>query len=113
MKLNFFIKREPPEHETQKRFLDISRVVNGNIEFGNPKDGPNNIAGSWQTVLTPAAPDTEFTLVHNLGYIPTGIHVVSIDQPAIIYASRQGQWTTKQAFFKCNIASVNLVGFII
>jgi hypothetical protein len=113
MKIDFFIEKKSPPHRTQKRFLDISRAINGNIEFGNPKDGPININGSWQKLTTPNVADTEFTLTHNLGRIPEGFITVSVDKAAIVYASRKSQWTTTQAFFKVNQASVALEGFII
>ena len=113
MKINSFIVREPTPHQQQSRSLDISRVLNGNVEFGNTRDGVININGSWQSTVTPGVVDTEFTLIHNLGRIPEGILVVSVDKAAIIYASRKTSWTTTQAFFKCNVATVALVGFII
>jgi putative copper export protein len=113
MRINSNIKKDAPEHVIQKRFFDITRAVNGNISFGNPKDGAVNITGSWQELVTPNVSGTEFTLTHNLGYIPTGIIVVSLDLPAVIYASRKSSWTTKVAFFKANLASVALTGFII
>ena len=112
MKINNFIEKGAPEHIVQKRFLDISRAVNGNIEFGNPKDGPVNVNGSWHDIITPGA-NVEFTLTHNLGRIPVGIHVISLDQAAIIYASRKSQWTATQAFFKCSNATVALTAFVI
>jgi hypothetical protein len=113
MKINFFIKKEPSPEDMHKKLMDVSRAINGNIEFGNPKDGAVNIQGSWQNVTTPSSANTEFTLTHNLGYIPSGIHVISLDKAAIIYASRKTSWTTTQAFFKADQASVALTGFII
>jgi hypothetical protein len=113
MRINSNLKIKTPDPIVQKRFFDITRVVNGNIEFGNPKDGAVNVQGSWQELVTPNVSGTEFTLTHNLGYIPSGMHIISLDLPAIIYASRKTSWTTKVAFFKANLASVTLTGFII
>lgn len=113
MKIPFYISKNAPEHIKQKRFIDISRAINGRLEFGNPQDGNVNIQGSWQETTTPNVANTEFTLTHNLGYIPSGIHIISLDKAAIIYASRKSQWTTTQAFFKADQASVALTGFII
>lgn len=106
--------------KVDKRLGDISRAINGNIEFGvssmispsNP-GGVVNIKGAWRTIVTPGVADTEFTLTHNLGQIPNGILVVSVDKAAIVYASRKTSWTGTQMFLKCNVASVTLTGFVI
>lgn len=113
MKIESFIETGAPPDKVKKRFLDISRVVNGSIEFGSPANGPVNIAGYWLNVVTPGVADTEFTVNHNLQYIPTGIIVVSVDKAAIVYSSRKNQWTTTQLFLKCNQATVSLIGFVI
>lgn len=113
MKIESFIVKNPPPQKLQKRMLDVSRAINGRIEFGSPSNGPVNIQGFWEDTITPGVADTEFTVNHNLGYIPTGMLVVAVDKAAIIYTSRKNQWTTTQAFFKCNQATVNLQGFVI
>ena len=100
------------EHQYVKRRIeDIGRAINGQIEFGNPTSGPINISGTWAKLLTPGA-NVEFTVNHNLGRIPNGMLIASLDQAALIYASRLTSWTVTQAFFKCSVASVNLVGFV-
>lgn len=113
MKIENYIDKGASPEKIKKRFLDISRAVNGAIEFGSPTNGSINVAGFWVNTVTPGVADTEFTVNHNLQYIPTGIIVVSIDKASIVYASRRNQWTTTQAFFKVNQATVSLVGFII
>lgn len=102
----------------KKRFEDTSRAINGGLEFGGPQqagpkgNGLKNIQGFWVDVTTPGVADTEFTVDHNLGYIPTGIIVFAVDKATVIYASRKNQWTAKQAFFKANLATVSLQGFV-
>jgi hypothetical protein len=96
----------------RRRIEDISRVVNGGIEFGNPKTGSLNIQGFWVKLLTPGA-NVEFTVNHNLGYIPSGIIIISVDSATVIYSSRLASWTTKQMFLKSSLAAVNLVGYVI
>jgi hypothetical protein len=95
----------------KRRIEDVARAINGQIEFGNPTSGPVNISGTWVKTQTPGA-NVEFTVKHNLGRMPNGMLVASLDQAAMIYASRLASWTTTQAFFKCSVASVNLVGFV-
>jgi hypothetical protein len=112
MQIDTFIKKDASKDEVQKRFHDISRAVNGGLEFGSPSVGLKNQQGYWLDVVTPNVADTEFTVNHNLQYVPTGIIVFSVDKAAIVYASRRAEWTTTQAFFKVNQASVSLVGFI-
>lgn len=109
---SYFDKGAAPE-KVKKRFLDVSRAINGSIEFGSPANGSINIAGFWVNTVTPGVADTEFTVNHNLQYVPTGIIIVSVDKAAIIYSSRKNQWTTTQLFLKANQATVALIGFVI
>jgi hypothetical protein len=113
MKIDAQIVKNPTQRVVQKRFQDVSRAINGKIWIGSPSDGPVNQQGAWYDGETPSSPDTEFTFNHNLGYIPTGVHVISVDQAAIVYASRKSEWTTTQMFLKCNLASVNLQAFAV
>jgi len=102
---------------------DLARAVNGKLTFGSPQDQAQkqlgNLDGVWPgtlavgyTVTTPGAPNTEFTVTHNLGRVPIGYDVKSLDAAAIIYDSRKALWTPTQMFLKCNAASVNLVLFV-
>lgn len=113
MKVNFHVPMEPPPRRLVHHLEEHARALNGNIEFGNLKDGATNISGSWQQLTTPGGADTEFTLTHNLGRVPEGFLVVSIDKAAIIYSSRKSQWSVTQLFLKANLASVVLTVFVI
>ena len=112
MKIDSNIGHDAPPKVIQKRFLDISRVLNGSVEFGNPTLGLKNIQGYWLSVVTPGVADTEFIVTHNLGYIPTGIIVFRVDKAAIIYASQVNLWNATQIRLKCNVATVALIGFV-
>lgn len=122
MRVQFYIKKDASQDVVQKRFHDVSRAINGGIEFGAPPhvppvlgeepNGLKNMQGFWVDITTPGAPDTEFTVDHNLQYVPTGILVFSVDKAAVIYASRKNQWTATQAFFKANLATVSLQAFV-
>lgn len=102
---------------------DLARAINGRIDFGSPqgqsKKVPGNIDGVWPGTLasgymitTPGVADTEFTVTHNLGRIPTGYDVKSLDKAAIVYDSRKNLWTVTQMFLKCNVATVQIVLFV-
>jgi hypothetical protein len=97
-----------------KELLDqiITYGVNS-IDFGSPAVGPQNVKGFWFTVVSPVVANTEFTVNHNLGYIPSGLHVIANDQDVSVKVSRKAQWTAKQIFLKINASSANLTGFII
>jgi hypothetical protein len=107
---------------------EISRVVNGNLNFGSPEDQllknpptAGNMHGSWPgtlvalggyQIITPVTPNTEFTVNHNLGHIPIGYDVKGQDQAGIVYDSRRNLWTNTQMFLKCNVASMNIRLFV-
>lgn len=96
----------------RRRVEDISRAVNGGLDFGNPATGPSNINGTWVNIVTPAAGQT-FAVQHNLGRIPNGMLVFSVDQPgAVIHAVNKSQWTKTVAYFQSNVANVSLTGFV-
>jgi hypothetical protein len=112
MIINSYITKNAKPEVIQKRHIDIARAINGGLEFGSPIGGLKNVLGFWVDIVTPGA-DVEFTVNHNLQYIPTGIIVFSVDKAAVIYASRKSQWTTTQAFYKANLASVSLTAFVL
>jgi len=100
-------------HYQRRRIEDVSRAINGQIEFGDPKSGPINVSGFWVDITTPSTPNTSFTVNHNLGRIPTGMIVFAVDKAgAVINVVNKSIWTTKQAFFECNDPSVSLQGFV-
>jgi hypothetical protein len=112
MRTDVYLHRDTEGQRLYKRIIDICRVVNGNVHVGNPQSGPDNLLGYWLDVVTPGVADTEFTVTHNLGFIPTGIIVFAVDKAAVIYASRKNQWTITQAFFKANLVTVSLQGLV-
>lgn len=101
----------------------LTRSINGRLDFGSPQGQSikqtGNIDGTWPgtlaagyTITTPGGANTEFTVTHNLGRVPTGYDVKSINAAAHIYDSRKNAWTTTQMFLKCDQASVSLVLFV-
>lgn len=90
----------------------ILAAINGGIQFGSPSSGALNVAGFWKTGTTPGVADQEFTITHNLGYIPSGFIQISVDQSATIYKG-VSTWTTTQIFLKCHQTTVNYTLFIL
>jgi len=116
MKLNIQV-RAPSSGDKQvdstlfKMNQDIASVINGNLTFGTPAMGTDNISGVWFTGVTPSTPGVEFIIAHNLGRVPNGFLIFSIDQAGIVYKGTT-TWDTSKIFLKCNVASANVVIFI-
>lgn len=116
------VKEDTTSKALRGLWKELSNVVNHHIYFGSPADqaigNTGNLDGVWPgtlnlgyTILTPGA-NIEFTVIHNLGRVPVGYDIKSIDQPAVVYDSRKNAWTTTEMYLKCNLAGVNLVLFV-
>jgi hypothetical protein len=89
----------------------ISTVINGHLGFG---DGTlrDNIDGTWASVTAPVAPNTDFTITHNLGRVPVGYWVMQKDRACDVYTG--GVAATKtQITLRATVASAVLKLFII
>lgn len=80
---------------------DLLRAMNHGV---NPTD-------NWQCkmlgpITTPAG-NTEFTVQHNLGRIPTN-YIWNVDGNVIVYDSRRVNWTVEVMFLKCSGAAATL-----
>lgn len=99
--------------ENNPELRNHARVLAGNISFGqNNADPSKNIAGYHaQNVVTPASANTQFTITHNLGYVPQRFWVTNINQNATIY---QGStpWTTTAIYLQCSGSSVTCSLFV-
>lgn len=111
-----FTPTEPPEIKKwslmiRKLYEQLARIVNGLISFG---DGVtrDNIDGEWASVTTPATPDTDFTITHNLMRLPVGYIVMGQSVAGIIYNGDIPP-TTTQITLKCNVASDTILIFIV
>lgn len=87
------------------------RVIDGHLGFGDGVDS-DNIFGVWKTYTTKAVPDTEDVVVHNLGAIPIGYLVFSLDKGGVVYKSVT-PWTSTQMFLKCTTATTTVLLFIL
>ncbi len=96
-------------HE-QSRWNGLERVVNNGIEFGGPGN-LQNIKGAWVTVTTPTVPNTDFSVTHNLGTVPTGTHLMQKDQACDVYTGSVPA-TESTSTLRATAAGVNIVLFI-
>lgn len=87
----------PPKwwQSLQRVYQQAARVINGNLEVGSPtavfisSQAPNNgnVFGNWVSVLTPATPNTDFTVIHNIGRPPIKMDIGIKSSACIIYVS--------------------------
>lgn len=89
-----------------------TKVINGHISFG---DGTHtdNIDGVWSPVTAPVAPNTDFTVTHNLGRVPVGYLVMQKDRAVDIYTGSVAA-TKTQITLRATVASavINLFIFL-
>ena len=95
----------------RKLYEQLSRVINGLISFGNGVTR-DNIDGEWASVTTPATPDTDFTVAHNMLRIPVGFILMNQTKAGVLYQGSVA-WTTTDITLKCSVASDDIVIFIV
>jgi hypothetical protein len=100
--------------EAVQRHLEIVSKTLSNISFGttvNNTDPDMNMQCWKATGTTPASPNTEFAVTHNLKHVPIGFMIVSTNKAAHIYKSTTA-WTAATTstmgsiFLKCDTATV-------
>lgn len=92
-------------------YQNLVGVINGQVGFG---DGTNldNINGSWVNAVTPVAPNTDFTINHNMQRIPSGYWVMQKDRAVDIYTGSIAA-TSTQLTLRATVASAAIRLFII
>lgn len=111
-----YTPQEPPELKKwslmiRKLYEQLARTVNGLISFGNGLNR-DNIDGEWATVTTPATPNTDFVVTHNLMRLPIGFLVMGQSVAGIVYnGSKPSTKTT--ITLKCSAASDKILVFIV
>jgi len=95
----------------QKVWRNLTTVINGNLGFG---DGTHfdNISGTWANVVAPVAPNTDFTITHNLNRIPVGYLIMQKDRACDVYTGSVAA-TKTQLTLRATVASAVLRLFII
>lgn len=79
---------------------NLSGVLNGQIES-------NNLWSYSYTTTDSGTADTEITIVHGLGRIPT-VYAWNIDRSGVVYDSRRNEWTENVMYIKCSVANAKL-----
>jgi len=94
----------------------VDRVIDNTTQsLGRVLDAlANNLtpADNWRArlagpIVTPGVADTEFTVEHRLGIVPTH-YIWNVDKGAVVYDSRRNQWTESQLFLKCSLATATV-----
>jgi len=103
----------------QQIYQQVAKVVNNNIEFGNPTSGPGNIKGQWGSVggstaiVTPGVANTDFTVLHNLGSPAVGVDVKTKDRAVDVYTSPSANASPNtQIILRASVASAAITLFI-
>jgi hypothetical protein len=100
-----------------ERLEGHDRILSGNVSFGSGNlDASKNMFGFWASVVTPATPNTEFAVQYSLTQGPYAVtaqyyDVKSKSAACDLYKSGR-PWTAQTAYFKCTVASVDLVLFL-
>jgi hypothetical protein len=95
----------------RKLYEQLARVVNGQISFG-PGTKYDNIAGVWATVVDTGLANTDFTIIHNLGYVPSGWIPMNQTLAGVLYKGSVA-WTTTMITLRCSVAHDNVTIFIV
>lgn len=97
----------------QRIYQLVAKAINGNIEFGSPTAGPLNINGVWTTLTTPGAPNTDFTVVHNLGRTAVAYLVTTKNAAVDVYTSPSANASpTTQIILRATVGTVAITMFL-
>ena len=96
---------------------NIVLALQGRLRFGTGDDGDRgeNLAGEFQLFTSNATPDTEDTVAHTVGAIPVGRIILYQDKAGSLYQgpTTGTNWTSSNVYFKCDVASVTFLIFLI
>jgi hypothetical protein len=108
---------ESPQ-STMNRIFALSTLANGGLDFGQSTQTTQagytgNMNGVWANVTAPVAPNTEFSVAHTLGRIPS-FYFYNIDRAGTLYQlpNTGTAWTATSVFLKCSVASAVLRIFL-
>jgi len=89
----------------------IAALLNGRISLGNGNNGTQsgNVVGRYIDVITPSTVNSDFTIKHDLKYVPSCYLVVSAEQNcAIPYLSPSLRPTTTDITLRVNTSSATI-----
>lgn len=90
-----------------------SVIDNGRMGFGDLGSEPDNIFGKFILFNTPATPDTDIILDHNLGTLPMGFLVFGMVGGGGVIYNGVTAWTTTQISLRCNLPNILVKVFIL
>lgn len=96
----------------RKLYEQLARVLNGNVSFGNPTSGRDNVNGEWATVLDTGPANTDFTITHNMLRVPVGFIVMTSSKGGVVYKGTVA-WTTTTITLKDTVANDSILIFIV
>lgn len=101
------------------RQFNSFQAINGGLDLGdstqtNPAQYTGNLNGQWANITAPGTPDTEFSVTHELGKVPS-FYWVNADRACSVYQlpDTGTAWTETTIFLKCSVASAKLRIFIL
>jgi hypothetical protein len=116
--VNQYVRTESPQ-SFLNRVFGLFGVVNGAIDIGvstqtNPTNYTGNLSGQWVNVTAPGSANTEFSLTHSLGRIPSFYWFIA-DRSCNLYQlpNTGTAWTSTKVYVKCDTASAVLRVFIL
>jgi hypothetical protein len=91
----------------------MAKIANGSLSFGNGSQS-DNIAGKWVTAVTPGAPNTDFVVVHNLGYTASGYIPMTKSAACDVYTSPTvNPNPTTEIILRATVAGVTINFFVL
>jgi len=79
---------------------NLSTLLSGQLEC-------DNLASYFYASADSGDADTEITITHGLGRIPS-FYLWNIDKAGTVYDSRRDEWTTNVCYIKCSAANAKL-----
>lgn len=76
-------------------FTNLGNLLNGGLSFSD------NLESQELTATAHAVADTEFSVAHTLGRVPTRFVVTDIDEGGVVYKGTTA-WTSSLIYLKCS-----------
>jgi len=91
-------------------FDNIRDKLNGFLTLGGGEKGSwtGNVDGYTNDYTFPAVPDTEMTILHELGRTPRFVVVALQDRAGSIYTSSYQSWGSQRIFLKASVANMGV-----
>ncbi len=73
----------------RRLYENLARIVNGQLGFGTggSPTATDNVNNTWANVVTPAAPNTDFVVTHNLQRVVAAYWLALKDRAVDVYTS--------------------------